>query len=148
MCSKNWLSIYGNQEASRYNWSWHHGITSANILRKKIFSYSLWSREKSPPCYKFFRRSGIKPILVYCFTNRLANTIGVDSWCRLVKRYGEAFCYKGKSYNYPFGLVIVARFSIGYISNQLISLRMREFPYHQILTLFVLPYWKLYSSWI
>lgn len=44
-------------------------------------------------------------------SNRLANVLGAGGACRTVKHYGEAVHLRGKSYSYPFGLVLSPRFA-------------------------------------
>lgn len=46
-------------------------------------------------------------------SNRLASLLGADSYCRTVKHYGEAVHVNGRSYSYPFGLMLVPRFAAG-----------------------------------
>lgn len=43
-------------------------------------------------------------------TNRLAAALGVGSYCRVVRRYGEAVVLGGHSYGFPFGLLTDPRF--------------------------------------
>src|SRR5258705_2155717 len=61
-------------------------------------------------------------------TNRLADAIGVSSECRLVKHYGEAVWLKGKSYNYPFGLLKIPRMSLSFLTTKLKSLGNKRSP--------------------
>ncbi|MET2825809.1 protoporphyrinogen/coproporphyrinogen oxidase [Mesorhizobium shangrilense] len=44
-------------------------------------------------------------------SNRLANALGAGGICRTVKHYGEAVHLRGKSYSYPFGLMLSPRFA-------------------------------------
>ena len=55
-------------------------------------------------------------------TNRLADAIGVGEQFIYVKHYGEVVWFKGKSYNYPFGLVAIPELSFGYIKDKVSSL--------------------------
>ncbi|MDQ2720152.1 MAG: FAD-dependent oxidoreductase [Bacteroidota bacterium] len=56
-------------------------------------------------------------------TNRLANAIGVNSECRLVKHYGEAMWLKGRSYSYPFGLITIPRMALSFLKTKFKSLQ-------------------------
>ncbi|MEO6813242.1 MAG: FAD-dependent oxidoreductase [Ginsengibacter sp.] len=105
------------------------GLTAANLLKEKNIPFILYEAGEKIAglATSFTDDEGFSHDFgAHFITNRLARAIGVDSECRLVKHYGEAVWYKGKSYNYPFGLVMVPRFSLSYLQNQLKSLRKRE----------------------
>jgi oxygen-dependent protoporphyrinogen oxidase len=55
-------------------------------------------------------------------TNRLADAIGVGSECEVVKHYGETVWLKGRSYDYPFGLLQIPRMSLSFIKTKLKSI--------------------------
>ena len=61
-------------------------------------------------------------------TNRLAEAIGVSSECMTVKHYGEAVWLKGKTYNYPFGLMKIPRMTLSWVAGQIKSLRNGQEP--------------------
>lgn len=61
-------------------------------------------------------------------TNRLANAIGIGDKCRNVNHYGEAVWFKGKSYNYPFGLVAIPELSFGFLKDKVSSLGKNKKP--------------------
>lgn len=44
-------------------------------------------------------------------SNRLADALGAGDICRTVRRYGEAVMLRGRSYAYPFGLMLSPRFA-------------------------------------
>ena len=56
-------------------------------------------------------------------SNRLAVALGSANICRTVKHYGEAVHLNGRSYSYPFGLMLSARFAPAAIAE-----RYRERP--------------------
>ncbi|QGG95989.1 protoporphyrinogen/coproporphyrinogen oxidase [Actinomarinicola tropica] len=48
---------------------------------------------------------------VHFITNRLAAAVGVGAECRTVAQYGEAVWIRGRSYQYPLGLMVDPRYA-------------------------------------
>jgi protoporphyrinogen oxidase len=98
------------------------GLTAANFLRQKNITFILYEagNKISGLATSFKDAEGFSHDFgAHFITNRLANAIGVESECRLVKHYGEAVWLKGKSYNYPFGLAQIPRMSLGFIKTKI-----------------------------
>lgn len=55
----------------------------------------------------------------HLITNRLAETLGVESQCRDVAYFGESVVLGGKSYSYPFGLAAVPRYALSALKSRL-----------------------------
>ncbi len=98
------------------------GLTAANFLRQKNVPFILYEagNKIAGLAASFKDTDGFSHDFgAHFITNRLANAIGVGSECRLVKHYGEAVWLRGKSYNYPFGLVQIPRMSLGFIKTKI-----------------------------
>ena len=52
-------------------------------------------------------------------TNRLAAALGAGSYCRVVRRYGEAVVLGGRTYGFPFGLLTDPRFVLSAVKGRL-----------------------------
>ena len=98
------------------------GLTAANFLRQKNVPFILYEagNKIAGLAASFKDADGFSHDFgAHFITNRLADAIGVGSECRLVKHYGEAVWLRGKSYNYPFGLVQIPRMSLGFIKTKI-----------------------------
>lgn len=98
------------------------GLTAANFLREKNTPFILYEagNKIAGLATSFKDADGFSHDFgAHFITNRLADAIGIGSECRLVKHYGEAVWLKGKSYNYPFGLVQIPRMSLGFIKTKI-----------------------------
>jgi protoporphyrinogen oxidase len=107
------------------------GLTTAAFLKGKNIPFILF--EAGPKiaglASSFTDQEGFTHDFgAHFITNRLAKAVGVSDQCRDVKHYGEAVWYKGKSYNYPFGLVAVPELSFGYIKEKFASIGKNEKP--------------------
>jgi oxygen-dependent protoporphyrinogen oxidase len=107
------------------------GLTAANYLHGKKIPFVLYEAGKKIAglATSFKDAEGFSyDFGAHFITNRLAKAVGVSSECRLVKHYGEAVWLKGKSYNYPFGLVKVPRMTLSWIKDQFKSLGSGQKP--------------------
>jgi protoporphyrinogen oxidase len=105
------------------------GLTAANFLRQKNVPFILYEagNKIAGLAASFKDADGFSHDFgAHFITNRLADAIGVGSECRLVKHYGEAVWLKGKSYNYPFGLVQIPRMSLGFIKTKMKSFNNKQ----------------------
>jgi protoporphyrinogen/coproporphyrinogen III oxidase len=59
-------------------------------------------------------------------TNRLAAATGIGAHCRDVRYYGESVYVRGKTYNYPFGLLQVPRYLQGGLAAKLNQRQQRQ----------------------
>lgn len=94
------------------------GLTAANFLRQNNIPFVLFEagNKIAGLATSFKDADGFSHDFgAHFVTNRLANAIGVGAECRLVKHYGEAVWLKGKSYNYPFGLMQIPRMSLNFL---------------------------------
>lgn len=97
------------------------GLTAANYLRQNNIPFILYeANDKIAGLATSFKDAEgfTNDFGAHFVTNRLADAIGVGSECRLVKHYGEAVWLKGKSYNYPFGLIKIPRMSSSFIATK------------------------------
>jgi protoporphyrinogen oxidase len=97
------------------------GLTAADYLRKNNVPFILY--EAGPKiaglAASFTDAEGFSHDFgAHFITNRLANALGISSECVLVKHYGEAVWFNGKSYNYPFGLVRILRMSLSWLKTR------------------------------
>ena len=107
------------------------GLTAANFLRRNNVPFVLYEAGKKIAglATSFKDAEGFSyDFGAHFITNRLAEAIGVSSECRLVKHYGEAVWLKGKTYNYPFGLVRIPRMTLSWVAGQIKSLNNRQEP--------------------
>ena len=107
------------------------GLTAASYLNKKNIPFILF--EAGPKiaglASSFTDEEGFTHDFgAHFITNRLADAIGIGEQCKDVKHYGEAVWFKGKSYNYPFGLVAIPELSFGYIKDKVNSIGKKEKP--------------------
>ena len=107
------------------------GLTAANLLKRNNIPFVLYEAGKKIAglATSFKDTDGFSyDFGAHFITNRLAEAIGVGSECRLVKHYGEAVWLKGKTYNYPFGLMTIPRMSLSWFAGQIRSLRNGHTP--------------------
>ena len=107
------------------------GLTAADFLRRNNVPFILFEGGKKIAglATSFKDAEGFSyDFGAHFITNRLAKAVGVSSDCRLVKHYGEAVWLNGKSYNYPFGLVIIPRMTLSWFASQIDALFKRHKP--------------------
>jgi len=107
------------------------GLTAANLLKRHNVPFILYESGKKIAglATSFKDAEGFSyDFGAHFVTNRLAEAIGVTSECRLVKHYGEAVWLKGKTYNYPFGLVRIPRMTMSWLTGQIRSLSNGKVP--------------------
>ncbi|MDQ2718417.1 MAG: FAD-dependent oxidoreductase [Bacteroidota bacterium] len=107
------------------------GLTAANFLRSNNIPFILYESGKKIAglATSFKDDEGFSHDFgAHFITNRLAKAIGINSDCILVKHYGEAVWYKGKSYNYPFGLIKVPKMFQSWFENLLKSIGRSSKP--------------------
>ena len=107
------------------------GLAAANFLRQNNVPFILFeaSDKIAGLAQSFKDADGFSHDFgAHFVTNRLADAIGVNSECRLVKHYGEAVWLKGKSYNYPFGLMKIFRMSLSFVKTKIKSISNRNQP--------------------
>lgn len=107
------------------------GLTAANYLKEKNVLFILFEagNKIAGLAASFKDKDGFSHDFgAHFVTNRLADAIGVGSECRVVKHYGEAVWLKGKSYNYPFGLMAIPRMTLSYIKTKARSFNKNETP--------------------
>jgi oxygen-dependent protoporphyrinogen oxidase len=98
------------------------GLTAANFLKRNNVPFVLYEAGKKIGglATSFKDADGFSyDFGAHFITNRLAEAIGVGSECRLVKHYGEAVWLKGKTYNYPFGLMRIPRMTLSWVAGQI-----------------------------
>ena len=101
------------------------GLTAASFLKEKNVPFILYEANNKIAglAASFIDDNGFSNDFgAHFVTNRLADAIGVGSECRVVKHYGEAVWLKGKSYNYPFGLMTIPRMYLSYLKTKVKSL--------------------------
>ncbi len=107
------------------------GLTAADFLKRNNIPFVLYEAGKKIAglAASYTDAEGFSyDFGAHFITNRLAEAVGVSNECRLVKHYGEAVWLKGKSYNYPFGLVQIPRMSLSYVTDQIKSLGKKQKP--------------------
>jgi protoporphyrinogen/coproporphyrinogen III oxidase len=107
------------------------GLTAANFLKHNNVPFILYEAGKKIGglATSFKDADGFSyDFGAHFITNRLAEVIGISSECRLVKHYGEAVWLKGKTYNYPFGLIRIPRMTLSWVAGQIKSLYNRKEP--------------------
>src|SRR5680860_468073 len=100
------------------------GLTAANFLKENNVPFILYEANNKIAglAASFVDDKGFSNDFgAHFVTNRLADAIGVGSECRTVKHYGEAVWLKGKSYNYPFGLMTIPRMYLSFIKTKVKS---------------------------
>ncbi|MCY7376109.1 MAG: FAD-dependent oxidoreductase [Pyrinomonadaceae bacterium] len=98
------------------------GLTAANYLHGQNVPFILYEAGKKIAglATSFKDAEGFSyDFGAHFITNRLAAAIGVGDECLTVKHYGEAVYLKGKTYNYPFGLVKIPRMTWSGIKSKL-----------------------------
>lgn len=91
------------------------GLTAASVLRRHGVPVRLYEAGKQIAglAASFRDQDGWSyDFGAHFITNRLAAAIGVGARCRTVRYYGETVLLGGSTYNYPFGLMRVPRFSL------------------------------------
>ncbi len=107
------------------------GLTAANFLRQNNVPFVLFEagNKIAGLATSFKDADGFSHDFgAHFVTNRLADAIGVGSECQLVKHYGEAVWLKGKSYNYPFGLIQIPRMSLNFIKTKIKLFNNKQAP--------------------
>jgi oxygen-dependent protoporphyrinogen oxidase len=90
------------------------GLVAARILRRRGVPVVLYEAGKQVAglAASFRDAEGFTyDFGAHFVTNRLAKALGVESQCRVVRRYGETVLLDKHTYAYPFGLLRVPRFS-------------------------------------
>ncbi len=101
------------------------GLTAADFLKRNNVPFILFEGGKKIAglASSFKDAQGFSyDFGAHFITNRLADAVGINSDCRLVKHYGEAVWLKGKSYNYPFGLIRISRMTRSWLNGQIKSI--------------------------
>ncbi len=107
------------------------GLTAANFLRQNNVPFVLFEAgDKIAGLASSFKDADgfSNDFGAHFVTNRLANAIGVGAECHLVKHYGEAVWLKGKSYNYPFGLIQIPRMSLNFVKTKIQLFNNKKAP--------------------
>jgi len=107
------------------------GLTAANYLRQHNVPFILFEAgSKIAGLASSFKDANgfSNDFGAHFVTNRLADAIGVGAECRVVKHYGETVWLKGKSYNYPFGLMLIPRMSLSFVKTKLKSRSDKTHP--------------------
>ncbi|MFI5185134.1 MAG: protoporphyrinogen/coproporphyrinogen oxidase [Chitinophagales bacterium] len=107
------------------------GLTAANFLRQNEVPFILYEAgDKIAGLASSFKdKDGFSyDFGAHFVTNRLADAIGISSECRVVKHYGEAVWFNGKSYGYPFGLIKIPLISLSFIKAKIQSLHNGDIP--------------------
>ena len=101
------------------------GLTAANYLHSRNVPFVLYEAGKKIAglAASFKDAEGFSyDFGAHFITNRLAAAIGISSECLPVKYYGETVWLKGKTYNYPFGLMKLTRMTLSGVKSKLKSL--------------------------
>jgi oxygen-dependent protoporphyrinogen oxidase len=101
------------------------GLTAANFLKQNNIPFILFEAgNKIAGLASSFKDSNgfSHDFGAHFVTNRLADAIGVGAECQVVKHYGETVWLKGRSYNYPFGLMLIPRMSLSFIKTKFKSI--------------------------
>jgi protoporphyrinogen oxidase len=107
------------------------GLTAANFLKQNNVPFVLYEAgDKIAGLAASFKdvEGFTYDFGAHFVTNRLAEAIGVNSECRVVKHYGEAVWFKGKSYSYPFGLIKIPSISLSFFRSKIRSLQNGQSP--------------------
>jgi protoporphyrinogen/coproporphyrinogen III oxidase len=107
------------------------GLTAADFLHRRNVPFVLYEAGKKIAglAASFKDAEGFSyDFGAHFITNRLAAAIGVSSDCLLVKHYGETVYLKGKTYNYPFGLMQIPRMTLSGIGSKIKSLTNGHAP--------------------
>ncbi len=107
------------------------GLTAANFLREKGVPFILYEAgdKIAGLAATFTTEDGFSNDFgAHFITNRLADAVGVGAECKTVKHYGEAVWLKGRSYNYPFGLLKIPGISVSFLKSKLKLLNNSQSP--------------------
>jgi protoporphyrinogen/coproporphyrinogen III oxidase len=107
------------------------GLTAANFLKQNNIPFILFEagNKIAGLASSFKDANGFSHDFgAHFVTNRLADAIGVSAECRVVKHYGETVWLKGRSYNYPFGLMLIPRMSASFVKTKLKSISDKTHP--------------------
>ncbi len=101
------------------------GLTAASVLRRQGVPVILY--EAGPKiaglATTFTDGDGFSyDFGAHFITNRLAAALGVGAQCETVRHYGETVLLRGRTYNYPLGLMRVPRFSLSALKTRAASL--------------------------
>jgi len=105
------------------------GLTAANFLRSQGVPVILYEAGKQIAglAQSFHDEDGFTyDFGAHFITNRLANAVGIEAICRDVPRYRETVWLGKKHYGYPFGLMLVPRYSASGFVSRLKSLGNSE----------------------
>ncbi len=97
------------------------GLTAASVLRRHGVSVRLYEAGKQIAglATSFHSKDGWSyDFGAHFITNRLAAAIGVGAHCQTVRHYGETVLLDGRTYNYPFGLLRIPRFSLSGLASR------------------------------
>jgi protoporphyrinogen/coproporphyrinogen III oxidase len=100
------------------------GLTAANYLHRRGVPFVLFEAGKKIAglAASFKDAEGFSyDFGAHFITNRLAAAVGVSAECQTVRHYGETVWLKGKTYNYPFGLMRIPRMTFAGIKSKLAS---------------------------
>ncbi|MBK8466286.1 MAG: FAD-dependent oxidoreductase [Chloracidobacterium sp.] len=98
------------------------GLTAADYLRKNKVPFMLFEagNKTAGLAASFKDDAGFSyDFGAHFVTNRLADAIGVEDECLTVKHYGERVWLGGKTYSYPFGLMMIPRMTLSGIKAKL-----------------------------
>lgn len=98
------------------------GLTAADFLHRRNVPFILYEAGKKIAglAASFKDEEGFSyDFGAHFITNRLAAAIGVSADCLTVKHYGERVYLNGKSYSYPFGLMIIPLMTLSGIGSRL-----------------------------
>jgi protoporphyrinogen oxidase len=107
------------------------GLTAANFLKQNNVPFILFEagNKIAGLAASFKDANGFSHDFgAHFVTNRLADAIGVGSECQVVKHYGETVWLNGKSYNYPFGLMLIPRMALSFIKTKFKSFSDKSHP--------------------
>jgi protoporphyrinogen oxidase len=107
------------------------GLTAANFLKQNNIPFILFEagNKIAGLASSFKDANGFSHDFgAHFVTNRLADAIGVGDQCQVVKHYGETVWLNGKSYNYPFGLMLIPRMSLSFVKTKLKAFSDKTHP--------------------
>ncbi len=107
------------------------GLTAAALLRRHGVSVRLYEAGKQIAglATTFHDKDGWSyDFGAHFITNRLAAAIGVGAQCQTVRHYGETVLLGGRTYNYPFGLLRIPRFSLSALASRAKAMRNGAAP--------------------
>lgn len=104
------------------------GLTAANYLHHNKIPFVLFEAgdKIAGMAASFKDEEGFSyDFGAHFITNRLAAAIGIADDCRAVRHYGEMVWLGGRTYSYPFGLVMIPRMSISALRSRLFGHRSK-----------------------